>query len=147
MAFTSYITFAEYTNLDGTITDEAAFTKVERKAQRYLDYFTFDRIPLLPEVPDVVKEVIVELIKIIQEKDKATSTATSSIAATNGAGLTQYSNGVESMTFDTTSSSSRQKDTLNEMQMIIAEWLPDYLTARSVSFDVGEYLQQDSNGT
>ena len=68
MAFKSYITYEEYTELGGKLPEDS-FTYIERKAQRYLDNFTFNRIQCCTVIPDVVKECLVELISIIQSKE------------------------------------------------------------------------------
>lgn len=133
MTFTPYITYEEYKELGGTLSEDV-FLLTERKAQRYLDYITFDRIPKLPEIPEVVKEALVEYMNILNTIDSNQG---------NLVGLTQYSNKMETFTFNT------QGDTqLNSKLVNVAKfYLPLYLTARSVNFDVEEYLQQTDNNT
>ena len=57
--------------------------------------------------------------------------------------ISKYSNGVEDITY----SRSTESDVKNAMGKIAIEWLPDYLTNRSLKFDVREYLQSESDNT
>lgn len=131
MAFESYITYEEYVTLGGTVS-EGAFPVLERKAQRHLDYITYDRIKYCTSVPDIVKEVLVEFIDKLNAYEEGSSGALTA---------TKYSNGVESFTFD--NNQKQRFDT--ELTRIAYKWLPDYLVARSVNFDVEEYLQSKNN--
>lgn len=133
MAFTSYITYEEYKALGGTV-PENTFPQVERKAQRWLDYFTFNRIQLLNEIPDTVKEVLTELINRLDNYNTARQSSDE---------IASYSNGVESITYKTQSEETLKAD----FQSIIIGWLPPYLTNRMVNFDVRPYIQSDSNDT
>lgn len=132
--FEGYITYDEYEELSGKVPEDA-FPKILRKAQRFLDSVTFDRIPHLTKVPDVVKEVLAEFVDMQFAKESATSSA-SSVAS-------EYSNGIESIVFEE-NSESRFRESLVR---IAVEWLPDYLTARSVNFDVEQYLQSEGNNS
>lgn len=133
MAFTSYITYEEYKKLGG-IVPEDTFPQIERKAQRWLDYFTFNRIQLLSEIPDTVKEVLTELINRLSNY----------YAARQSSDLfSAYSNGVETLTYKTQDENALKAD----FQTIITGWLPPYLTNRLVNFDVKPYIQSDSNDT
>ena len=101
-------------------------------------------------IPDEVKEVLVELMNIVDKYEHLSTgsqTSTTSTMATNGMGLLSYSNGVESLRFDSVSSTDLQKQENDEMQKIVVSWLPLYLTARSVNFDVEQYIQSDSNNS
>lgn len=133
MAFERYIEYNEYLELGGKVSEDA-FVVLERKAQRWLDYFTFDRVKYLTRIPDEVKEVLVEFIDRLQEYSDQTM---------DGQLISKYSNGVEDITY----SRSTESDVKNAMGKIAIEWLPDYLTNRSLKFDVREYLQSESNNT
>lgn len=133
MAFTSYITYEEYKELGG-IVPEDTFPQIERKAQRWLDYFTFNRIQLLSEIPDTVKEVLTELINRLSNYY---------VARQSSDLLSAYSNGVETLTYKTQDENALKAD----FQTIITGWLPPYLTNRLVNFDVKPYIQSDSNDT
>lgn len=131
MAFTSYITYIEYKELGGKLSEEA-FPNAERKAQRYLDSFTFNRIQYLTSIPDVVKEVLVEFI------DRSDSYGNQSL---DGDIISSYSNGIEKLEYKRSTEAEFKK----ELYDLAIDWLPDYLVARSVSFNVEEYIQPEDN--
>lgn len=132
MEFEKYITYEEYVELSGKVSEDV-FSKTLRKAQRFLDTITFNRIPHLTKMPDAVKEVLAEFIDKLHFMD-STSDDTSTVAS-------KYSNGVESITFK----EDAQKQVQKELVQLAVNWLPDYLVARSVNFDVEEYIQSESN--
>lgn len=135
---TLYLTFTEYTTISGKVQDEDLYNKVCKKAQRLLDYITFNRIPIVIEktgsVPEVVKDVLAEFV------DKSVS-VDSSQEQDFDKNVTEYSNGVETIKYRLLS----ETEQANELKNIAYQWLPDYLVARGVSFDVEKYLQSDSN--
>src|SRR5574344_1720708 len=133
MAFTSYITYEEYTALGGTLSS-TDFPIWERKAQRQLDYYTFNRISALTTIPDEVKEVLTEFINRMFSQN-ASSFVTSSASS--------YSNGVESVTFKDNAEAAFN----NELVKLAIDWLPACLTARSVNFGIEQYLQSENNDT
>lgn len=124
--FISYISYEDYKELGGTLSEDA-FTILERKAQRTLDTITFDRIKHLTVIPDVVREVLVEFIERMAKRD----------TSGDGGQVSQYSNGVETITYKSQSDSAFTKD----LYKIAVDWLPTYLTNKMVDFDVDEYLQ------
>ena len=133
MAFNSYITYNEYVELGGTLPQDV-FNRFIRKAQRILDVNTYERIPLLDEVPDVVKEVLVEYIGKLNDFESQ---------KTEGAVISQYSNGVESITFKRTT----ENDLRKSLASLATNMLPTYLITGSVNFDVREYLQSNGNNS
>lgn len=133
MAFHSYITYEEYQELGGKVSEDA-FTVLVRKSQRLLDYITFDRIKYLTTIPDEVKEVLTEFIDRTQTFNAQTE---------NGDTVSSYSNGVETLTYRLLTEDEQR----NELCGLAYQWLPDYLLARSVNFNVTEYLQSENNGT
>ena len=133
MAFNSYITYNEYVELGGTLSQDV-FNRFIRKAQRILDVNTYERIPLLDEVPDVVKELLVEYIGKLNDFESQ---------KTEGTVISQYSNGVESMTFKRTTENDLQKS----LASLATNMLPTYLITGSVNFDVREYLQSKGNNS
>lgn len=132
MAFHSYITYEEYKELGGKVSEDA-FTVLVRKSQRLLDYITFDRIKYLTTIPDEVKEVLTEFIDRTQTFNAQTE---------NGDTVSSYSNGVETLTYRILTEDEQR----NELCSLAYQWLPDYLLARSVNFNVTEYLQSENNG-
>lgn len=131
--YESYLTYEDYKELGGPLALDA-FRKLERKAQRWLDAFTFNRIKQLDHIPDEVREVLVEFI---------TKLDTVSNQRENGDLVTQYSNGVESLTYKVLT----EAETKAELYQYAIDWLPHWLTYRGVKFDVQEYIQSDYNNT
>lgn len=123
-----YITQSEYSGATGdTEMSSETFDRLSTKASRLLDTITFDRIPLLPKVPEEVKQVMVEYIEILKSNTEA---------ATNGTMLSSYSNGVEAMTYKTDISAEFYRSLYNVARI----YLPIELLSRSVSFDFEEYI-------
>lgn len=131
MAFTSYMTYTEYKELGGKVSEDA-FPLLERKAQRYLDSFTFNRVQYLTIIPDEVKEVLTDFIDRLNDYDSQ---------ATDGDTIEKYSNGVETIEYRQVT----ELELARSLCYIAYKWLPDYLITRSVNFDVNEYLQSNSN--
>lgn len=131
MAYSPYLTYEEYCDLGGNY-DEDDFTVYERKAHRLIDYITFNRIPLLEEVPEEVKECMVEFIGKISSFDKQVE---------GGEALARYSNGVETLEYKLQTTDENRE----ECRKIAFQFLPNYLVARSVSFDAKEYIQSANN--
>lgn len=133
MTFTSYLEYEKYLELGGTVSRDA-FPILERKAQRLLDYITFNRIPKLKEIPEEVYEVLTEFIDNYHDFDKQ---------KVDGEVIEKYSNGVETIAYRRTSSNQFKKELTNMAYTI----LPDYLVNRSLNFDVEDYLQSTNNNT
>lgn len=107
-----YLTYEEYTTLGGTVS-ETLFTKLERKSERKLDYFTQNRLKALTVIPSEVKECMIEFVDRIQNEPL------------NG-NISSYSNSIESISY-----SENQASALNdELYQIAVEYLPiEYITA------------------
>lgn len=133
MEFNSYITYDEYVEYGGKLPEDT-FTQLERKAQRWLDFFTFNRIPQLTTIPDIVKECLVEFITRLNILDAQRQ---------SGDVISSYSNGVETIQYQLKTDAEIKQ----ELYGIAMDWLPDYLVCRSVNFDVSKYLQSDSNNS
>lgn len=131
MAFVSYLTYEEYVELGGKVSEDA-FIILERKAQRWLDYFTFDRVKKLNFVPDEVKEVITDYVNRLHEYENQMA---------DGDMISQYSNGVESITYRR----NTEADVRKNLSRVAIAFLPDYLTNRGANFDVERYLQSANN--
>ena len=63
---TKYLTFAEYTALGGSITDENAFNLLEYEARKEIDINTLNRIVNANPIPNEVKICMFTLINKIQ---------------------------------------------------------------------------------
>lgn len=131
--FVKYLAFHEYQELGGTAPEDK-FTNLERKAQRLLDHITFDRVKLLDNIPDEVKEVLTEIIN--RDYDYTVQEQTSG-------NLSSYSNGVEKLVYSNTAPVKKTK----EYAYLVYQYLPDYLVNRSVSFDVEKYLQSKADNS
>lgn len=57
----AYLAYNEYTSFGGTVSS-TAFTTLELKARRKLDYFTQDRLKTATTIIDEVKEVMARFI-------------------------------------------------------------------------------------
>lgn len=131
LQYESYLTYEDYKELGGDLPLDT-FTRLERKAQRWLDTFTFNRIKHLTIVPDEVREVLVEFISRMDTINNQRE---------NGDLVVQYSNGVEQLTYKVLT----EEETKKELYRLAVDWLPDFLTFRGVNFDVEEYLQSNNN--
>lgn len=129
--YVSYLTYEDYKELGGELSLDA-FTKLERKAQRWLDTFTFNRIPHLTTIPDEVREVLTEFINRLDTMDNQRE---------NGDLVTQYSNGVEQLSYKVLT----EDEVKSDLYKLAIDWLPNYLTFRGVNFDVEEYLQSNNH--
>lgn len=133
MDFVRYLEYAEYKELSGKASEEE-FDRVLRKAQRWVDYFTFGRIKSLTRIPDEVKEVVADYVDRILVLESQRE---------GGDVVSSYSNGVETLTYKL----KTEEETKKEFYNIAQNWLPNYLINRSVNFNVEQYLQSESNNS
>lgn len=68
-----YLTWDEYQELGGKISDETPFNLLEFKARKYVDKYTFGRLVNLENQSQEVKLCIFELINNLETYDKASS--------------------------------------------------------------------------
>jgi hypothetical protein len=108
--FEAYITFEQYRALGGKVQEQTAFSVLERKAQRYLDTWTQNRIK---ESSEVIRETLTGLIDMMADDG-------------SGNNLASFTNGNISMSFDV--SRKIEQDMLYYVQMM----LPLDLTCRGV---------------
>lgn len=80
-----YLTFSEYTEMGGTITDEALFNSLAFDAQAYIDWYTFNRLWKeewrTEEIMERVKICMFQLIKLLNVKS---SVITPDVSSTGG---------------------------------------------------------------
>ena len=62
-----YLTYDEYTEVGGTL-DETEFNYYAYEAESYIDWYTFNRLHNMTEIPEAVKRCEVYLIRLIQER-------------------------------------------------------------------------------
>lgn len=65
MAHTAYLTYEEYANYGGSAS-QTAFTPLEFKARKRIDYLTANRVQAMEEVPEAVKLCMVCIMNIEQ---------------------------------------------------------------------------------
>lgn len=58
-----YLTYAEYTNMGGTL-DETAFNDFEFEAESIVDWYTFNRLHNMTTYPEKLKRCMYSLIKV-----------------------------------------------------------------------------------
>lgn len=126
-----YLTYAEYQELGGTVSIEM-FPSLNRKAQQLLDYITFNRIPQCwdnaDDLPLYIKSTMTDFVDQINYLNSQTK---------DSRVITRYSNGVEDLTYDVTSSST----IYTQLNQEAIQNLPTFLTTRVVNFDVTKYIQ------
>lgn len=114
-----YITFNEYTELGGTVTDEATFNSLQLRIESKINYLTFGRLDAMIEhdesAPDVVKQMEVDIINeyVADNIDSAKT------------GVQSYSNGIESITY-AVSSEDIDKQYSKRLYTKIKEYLWQY---------------------
>lgn len=129
--FRPYLTYREYQELGGSA-DEQSFNLTLRKAQRWLDHFTFNRIQKFVHIPEAVKEVLTEYIDRLKMLDHQRE---------SGDIISKYSNGVETIEYKL----KTEEQTKKELYQIALNWLPECLLYRQVNFDVEQYLQSKNH--
>lgn len=110
----TYLTFEEYSQYSGKV-EESAFTALERKARKKLDYFTQDRLVKATVIPDPVKECIVEFIDHMSDME-------------SGDKVSSFSNDGVSVTFE-----KQQKSDDEILYDIAVEYLPCNLICLAVN--------------
>lgn len=95
-----YLTFDEYVEMGGTITDEALFNSLSIDAQAYIDWFTFNRLWKeswrTEEIMERVKICMYQLIKLLTVKSNVLTPDVSSTGGinTNAQLMSQANDGV-----------------------------------------------------
>lgn len=111
--FKAYLTYDEFKELGGRV-DESTFPLLEKRAQRTLDYFTFDRLKEAETIIDEVKEVLTLIINMLAEEN-------------NGDEVKSFSNGKVNFTF------ADKKSIDERINDVIVEYLPISLVSGVVS--------------
>ena len=92
-----YLTYDEYTEVGGTL-DETEFTYYAYEAESYIDWYTFNRLHNMTNIPEAVKRCEFYLIGLIQERLTALGISIpvdgSSSAGGNKAIMSQSNDGV-----------------------------------------------------
>ena len=74
-----YLTYAEYTAMGGTIS-QAAYNRLEFKARKIIDQYTYGRLMALETQSESVKTAMFELVGLVQKSD-VTSTDSKQISS------------------------------------------------------------------
>lgn len=85
-----YLGYTEYVALGGKL-PESAFSGYITDAEAKLDYLTFNRLSKYDYVPEMVKKALVKFISILKDNSRLEYNI----------GISSYSNGIESISYDT----------------------------------------------
>ena len=83
-----YLTYDEYSDMGGTLSD-LDFKYMAYEAESYIDWYTFDRLKKMSEVPQEVKDCEFYLIHLIELKLNALGIATFDSSSGNSGVNTQ----------------------------------------------------------
>lgn len=115
----NYITYDEYVKMGGSLSEDA-FNLMNRKATRMLDHITYDRIQYLDVIPDEVKEAMTDLI---EQMSKSSTFSNSVSGSADDDKITQYSNGVESISYKRQTTAESTADLRNLVLTVLPDWL------------------------
>lgn len=123
-----YLTFSEYTEMGGTITDEALFNSLAFDAQAYIDWYTFNRLWKeewrTEEIMERVKICMFQLIKLLNVKSSVITPDVSSTGGINvNAQLMSQSNDGVSATYAVLSGNALYEKTKEEIDDCIKRYL------------------------
>ena len=111
---------AEYLLGKEPVIPDDTFPFWEKKARLEIDLATFDRIPTLEQIPDVVKDCTCEVAELLYETDKLTQDNLKNGVA--GA-MTSYSNDGQSGSYDVSQSVYTAEGSQKETARIIRKYL------------------------
>lgn len=123
-----YLTFSEYTEMGGTITDEALFNSLAIDAQGYIDWYTFNRLWKeewqTEAIMERVKVCMYQLIKLLEVKSNIITPDVSSTGGinTNAQLMSQANDGV-SATYAVLSGNALYEKTKEEIDDCIKRYL------------------------
>lgn len=123
-----YLTFNEYIEFGGTISDEATFNEFEFEAAVQIDWYTFGRLHYLYEDTNTepisinIKRCMYYIINLLQKTQSTLATPTAAGTTTTGevAGIVQQSNDGVSITYNVL--------TAHELAESAKEKIHDYIT-------------------
>lgn len=123
-----YLTFAEYNEMGGKITDEALFNSLAIDAQGYIDWYTFNRLWKekwrTEDVMERVKICMYQLIKLLEVKASIITPDVSSTGGinTNAQLMSQANDGV-SATYAVLSGNALYEKSKQEIDDCIKRYL------------------------
>lgn len=95
-----YLTYEEYTEMGGTL-ESTAFQNFEAESEAWINWYTFNRLENLKEIPDKLKKCVFKLIDLA----KVHAELLAGISNTGGAGIASQSNDGVSISYNTISAS------------------------------------------
>ncbi len=95
-----YLTYEEYTEMGGTL-ESTAFQNFEAESEAWINWYTFNRLNNLKEIPDELKKCVFKLIDLA----KVHAELLAGISNTGGAGIASQSNDGVSISYNTISAS------------------------------------------
>lgn len=110
------MTYSQYKTNNGTL-EEQAFNKLLPIAEAKLNYFTFNRLSKLEELPD---NVLMTLTKYVDYLDK-----NKDILVTVNASVKSYDNGIEKISYGDT---GNDKNTIRNMDSNLCLMAKEYLS-------------------
>lgn len=121
----AYITYAEYIGLGGKDTvNETDFASLIFKAEAKLNRITNGRIKQMEEIPQTVKQLVVDVVNLL-----------SSVDYDHANNLTSYSNGIETFGYANSGGGSTGSSELEKRIYAMAKeylWEYPYLLRRGV---------------
>lgn len=118
-----YLTYEEYVNMGGTLT-ETAFNEFEFEAECIIDWYTFDRLKKDTEYPEAVKRCVYKIIKIALSKDSSFTLGDdmSGNSTKQGAVVSQSNDGV-SISYNAMSATDLFSKADDEIKLAITVYL------------------------
>lgn len=119
-----YLSFDDYTDMGGTLEDEAAFEQLEFEARSIIDWWTFNRLQNEENYPEAVKRCMFRLIKLLQDKEIAMSPITdSSSDSVVHAGIVRESNDDVTAEYNTLSAKQSMDAVRTETKTLVSRYL------------------------
>ena len=123
-----YLTFAEYTEMGGNITEETLFDSLSFDAQAYIDWHTFNRLWKeewrTEDIMERVKICMFQLIKLLEVKSSVLAPDVSSTGGINvNAQLMSQANDGVSATYAVLSGNALYEKTKAEVEDCINRYL------------------------
>ena len=123
-----YLTFSEYTEMGGTITEETLFNSLAYDAQAYIDWFTFNRLWKeswrTEDIMERVKICMYQLIKLLEVKSNVLTPDVSSTGGINAnAQLMSQANDGVSATYAVLSGNALYEKAKTEIDDCIVRYL------------------------
>ena len=117
-----YLTYAEYTALGGTLSEQS-YTFYEFRAEAIIDWYTFNRLHGQTEFPDEVKKCMYMLINLLVDQDTAMGGDTSGAGGGTPAQIASQSNDGVSVSYSIMSTTELIQYRDNELKSLVQRTL------------------------